>query len=246
MYPSVMKALRAMCGESEGNIPFMYLDVRALVTVGIGHLLTLEDAKGRPFTKKADGSSVKIEEIEEEWKLVNSRKDLAAKGHKAFEEITKLQIASGEVREQMFRNDITSKEAVIKRDKDFKDYEGWPADAQIAILSMFFAMGNVGVFDKKKGEMTWKNFRAAVKAKNFDAAAAECFMKGAGLEKRNKANAISFKNAARVEEANSPDKTYATLGYTRSIVYWPQELHARDDGSADGGSSQSEPMSYAP
>lgn len=244
LYPSVIQKVRKFL-QSEGNIPHMYLDFRknkkgeilkGLVTVGIGHLLSLNDAKKRPFRRKSDGSLVTDpSEIEKEWNEVDKRQDLSPLGSKAFEPVTKLKLSAEDI-EKIFSEDVNNVASGLKKEKEFADLDKWPADAQMGLLAMFFAKGNLTDFIE---------FKKAIAAKDFDWAAKESKMQLVAPQ-RNKDIAHLFRNAARVWEANSPDKTYATLGYIMSVVYWPQELHARDDGSADGGSSQIEPMSYAP
>ena len=236
LYPSVIEKIRKFL-QSEGKIPYMYLDFRkdkkgnvlkGLVTVGIGHLLSLDDAKKRPFRKKADGTLVtNPSEIEQEWKLVDSRQDLSPKGSGAFAEITKLMLNSEDI-ETIFKKDVNGFAGSLKKDNAFADLDSWPADAQMGLLAMFFGMGSINGFP---------NFKKAVIAKDFDRAAIEPKMDLVASQ-RNKDIATLFRNAARVQEANAPGRTFATLGYVHSVGYGPQEVHASDDGSADGGSWQ--------
>jgi hypothetical protein len=89
----------------------------------------------------------------------------------------------------------------------FKNFAQWPADAQLALLSMAWAMG-------PGGPPQFKNMAAACEKLDFDTAAAQCRMDetgNPGVVPRNKADKLLFENAAAV--------VAAAMDY--SVVYYP-------------------------
>ena len=86
MHQSVKTALPGFLKEYEGKVNFMYLDVKGLVTVGIGHLIDPVDMalKLEFGPKGGGGGAVSAGEITAEWQTVKSRKDLISQGGAAF------------------------------------------------------------------------------------------------------------------------------------------------------------------
>jgi hypothetical protein len=80
-------------------------------------------------------------------------------------------------------------------EKTFREWDTWPADAQLAVLSMAWAMGSG--FTAK-----WPRFTTACRARDWLAAAADCRMKeegNPGIVPRNDANQLLLRNAHRVD-----------------------------------------------
>ncbi len=102
----------------------------------------------------------------------------------------------------LFQRTLDNFDRVLSR--DFR-YDTWPADAQLALLSMAWGMG-------PNFRSKFPQFSAAVDARDFNAAAIHSFFKGGGgtLEKpagRNAENIIMFHNAAIVEGSGGDRET---------------------------------------
>ena len=198
----------------------MYLDVKGLVTVGVGNLIDpVELAQAQPcrFKNKpgitAPGSPATPDQIAEEWQTLKNDPRLKAKGFKACEPITQLALSDDAI-DSLISDRLTKNESFLKRQQWFQDFDTWPADAQLGLLSMAWAMGPAGPGNFPK-------FRAACQKLDFSTAAAECKMNEAGnpgLVPRNQANVILFSNAAIVV-ANEAQGSYQCAS-----LYYPQVL----------------------
>jgi GH24 family phage-related lysozyme (muramidase) len=219
MFPSVQAAFRAFNAAFEGTIPFMYLDVKGMVTVGVGNLIdSVEEAQALPFCFKnapgmeAAGSPATADQIAEEWRTLKNNPNLAVEGHLACEPITKLELSDAAI-ERLILDRLTRNENILRGRTWFQDFDRWPADAQLGLLSMAWAMG-------PGGPCEFPRFRAACRAQDFKTAASECRMNEAGnpgLAPRNKANFTLFSNAGVVAGGE-------TGGFRRAVLYYPRDL----------------------
>lgn len=195
MRSSVNDAFPALSKRFEGYVRWMYLDIKGLVTIGVGNLIDPESlAQSLPFV---DGSGARAtkEVISAEWRKLKATPALAQKGHKACEALTELRLSDADI-DALVRQRLASNEVGLT--KFFSDFEEWPADAQLGMLSMAWAMGSG--FPAK-----WPRFRAACAARDWLVAAADCRMKEAGnpgIVPRNDANERAFKNAHQVVAQN--------------------------------------------
>jgi hypothetical protein len=200
MFPSVQSAFRAFSEKFEGSVPFMYLDILGLVTVGVGNLVDPVDlAKALPFRFKnkpgttTPGSPATTEQIASEWQRLKGDQSLAQKGFKACEPITNLELSDDSIN-ALIMDRLTKNESFLKGQQWFHNFDNWPADAQLGLLSMAWAMG-------PGGPVGFPKFRAACQSMDFNTAAAECKMNEAGnpgIIARNQANFVLFSNAAIV------------------------------------------------
>ena len=196
MYDSVRDLFPSFSKEFEGRVPFMYLDIRGLVTVGVGNLIDpVSQALELPFVHEGKGDAASRAEIEAEWQMLKSQLQLAHQGHQACESITRLRLTEAAIDELIIAR-LHSNEVLLR--KRFIEWDSWPADAQLGVLSMAWALGPG--FPSK-----WPKFTAAIKTKDFDGAAAHCRMHEAdnlGVKPRNDADQLLFTNAAAVERQN--------------------------------------------
>jgi hypothetical protein len=221
MFPSVQSGFRAFNTPFEGCIPYMYLDIKGLVTVAVGNLVdpvTLAQALPFRFKNKpgiaAPGSAATPDQIAAEWRTLKSNPSLGTRGYQACEPITQLELDDDSI-DALILNRLASNEAFLKRQTPFQNFDTWPADAQLGLLSMAWAMGPAGPGG-------FPHFSAACQNSNFNGAAAECGMNEAGnpgLHPRNLANVILFSNAAIVLAGEAK-------GFQRSNLYYPQALTA--------------------
>ncbi len=100
----------------------------------------------------------------------------------------------------------------------FTAFETWPADGQLGLLSMAWAMGPAF-------SGGWPHFTQACLARDWVGAAANCKMDEAGkpgLRPRNAANALLFRNAALV----------VSQGLAPETLYYPRDLAAEQAAAA--------------
>ena len=191
MRQSVIDIFPEFTRRFEGCVPWMYLDIKGLVTIGLGCLIDpigmvddlnfVERVSKKPATKQA---------IRDEWQRVKARKDLARKGHRAAWGVTALSLPDHEIDSLAFER-LALNEAYLK--KTFADFDEWPADAQLATMSMAWAMG--AGFPK-----TFKLWAEAAKKRDWVTCAAQCRIndKGnPGVTPRNAANRALFIAASK-------------------------------------------------
>lgn len=215
MHASVRSYFIKFNERIEKRVQYMYLDVKGLVTVGIGNLYDVErtgDTVGlkkvmdelvslpfvfKPGTKKA-GQMASAVDIEADWKKVKKKQEWAKLKLDVmltkFDGETDLQL-NNEAIDTLVLKKADAMERELKRDPAFWGFDQWPADAQLGLLSMAWAMGTT------KLRTGWPNFKAACRKQNFDDAAQRCGILTAGnpgVIPRNHADQRLFKNAAAV------------------------------------------------
>lgn len=193
MHVSVQGSFRSFNEPFEGVVHHMYLDIKALVTIGVGNPIDpVSEAKLLPFQFKSDPArSASQAEIEAEWKTVKAATALAKKGYKAAAKITDLEL-SDEAIGRLIQKRLLANEKLIRKQDPFSRWDAWPADAQLAVLSMAWAMGPAAFAEFPK-------FCESCRVMDFTAASAQCKIADAdnpGVAPRNDANQLLFRNAA--------------------------------------------------
>ena len=222
MFPAVQSGFPTFSTKFEGRVPYMYLDVLGLVTVGVGNLVDpVLAAQALPFRFKnrpgiaAPGSAATADQIAAEWQALKNDPSLKTRGYKACEPITQLELSDDAI-DSLIIDRLTKNESFLKRQPWFQDFDIWPADAQLGLLSMAWAMGPAGPGN-------FPSFRAACQRLDFNTAAAQCKMNEAGnpgVVPRNQANITLFSNAAIVVASA------AQGGLQRANLHYPQVLTA--------------------
>jgi hypothetical protein len=220
VHPAVQSKFRAFNEPFEGAIPHMYLDVLGLVTVGVGNLIDpVAVATTLPFRFKrkpgiaTGGELATKEQITAEWEKLKSNTSLAHKGHCACAPITNLELDDAAI-DAVIAERLAKNESFLKRQPPFKEFESWPADGQLALLSMAWAMGPAGA-------LNFHHFCASCATMDFKTAATQCKMNeqgNPGVIPRNKANCTLLSNAAAVIAGEK------TKNYERSTLYYPKAL----------------------
>ncbi|HEY7336985.1 MAG TPA: hypothetical protein VH639_18980 [Bryobacteraceae bacterium] len=234
MFSSVQAGFLSFSEKFEGSVAFMYLDVKGLVTVGVGNLIDpVALAQALPFRFKnrpgiaTPGAAATQDQIATEWQTLKSNPDLGRKGFRACDPVTELELSDDSIG-SLILGRLGDNETFLKRQPWFKDFDAWPADAQLGLLSMAWAMGPAGPGD-------FPHFRAACQSQDFNTAAAECKMSEAGiggsLIERNKANFALFSNAAAVIAGEGQGKLQ------RATLYYPRVLTAADGDLASSTAS---------
>lgn len=210
MRDSVRKAFKAFTIGHEGYTPFMYLDVKGLVTTGIGNLIdSPSSAKSLKWVYKGTDTRASGADIEAAWRLVKSRQDLKDRGGFAYASLTNIVLPDDEIDRLVT---LTADRFINKLKKFFPGFDSWPADAQLGVLSMSWAMG-------PEFSVKYPRFTAALNkvVPDFETAAKESRIStegNPGVASRNADNLTLFKNAAAV----------LAKGYDVSQLYWPNSI----------------------
>jgi hypothetical protein len=222
--PSVRAAFISFSITFESKLSFMYLDIKNLVTTGIGNLIDpVGLALPLPWTDKTSGAVADAPTITAEWNTVKSRTDLSPSGGAAFGAITTLQLGDSDVN-NLVLSQLDNNESTLKAVSEFSGYDGWPADAQLGLLSMAWAMG-------PNFAPGFPSFRAACAAATvaveagdlataasaWNTAAVQSHMDDSanpGLTPRNTADNTLFTNASKV----------IATGLDPSVLQYPTAL----------------------
>ena len=161
------KTLRENIERYEGRVNHMYLDSRAYVTVGVGHLLaTVDAAQKLPFLNQS-GQSVSAEEIAKEYTFLQTQP--GNKLAKFYQPLTKLYL-SDEAIDHLTDKHIESFYGELKR--IYSDFDDFPSSVKLATFDLIF---NLGMTQLKK---KWPKFNACVAKKDWSAAADNCRRRG--------------------------------------------------------------------
>jgi len=208
MYQSVSDAFTDFTKQYEGAVAWMYLDVEDYVTVGVGNKIDPIDqalAVKDQFVQKADGNAPADPDtaVTNDW---HSVKGYAGQGKnwQFFGGVTQLQMANPYA---LVMSHATSDEGFLT--SRFANWGNFPADAQLAALSMSYAMGpgfNFPAFlaavNAVDGNGNW--------APDWKTAAAQSHMSEAGnpgVAPRNVADRVLLLNAQYMKDqglANEP------------------------------------------
>ena len=220
MHPIVQNRFRAFNEPLQRVVRYMHLDVKGFVTIGAGNRIDpLSVALSLPFRYKNKsgvanaGQFATSDAIETEWKLLQGQPALAQNGYWACDPLTELELDIAAI-DMLVDERLQQNESCLKRQPVFKDFEQWPADAQLGLLSMAWVMGPA--FPSH-----WPRFSAACARMDFAAAADSCKMGvggNPGVIQRNHSNAQLFHNAASVIEGK--DGGF----YGPEELYFPQVL----------------------
>jgi GH24 family phage-related lysozyme (muramidase) len=238
MYDSVRNNFISFNVPFEAKVEYMYLDIIGKVTIGIGNLIDpVDTALGLPFVHKTDESQpATVDEIRAEWNAVHDDSSLATRGARAAAAVTALKLTDSDIT-ALVLSKLSSFARALQATPEFSGLDTWPADAQLGILSMAWALG--AGFGP-----TWPVFRAACATSDWAAAAAACKISEAGnpgVAPRNAANLRLFQNAAAVAAAGS-DAT--VLWYpsspTAAATTTPGPVSTDSDGGTPDASEPSD------
>ena len=193
MHQSVLNVFPKFTSEFEGRVSWMYQDIKGLITIGLGCLIDPMYVAGHlPFVRLADKQPASATEICLEWNRIKKMKDLALKGHLAARKHCNLRLLEKDI-DALARYRLLENERILNL--AFPKLQEFPADAQLCINSMAWAMG--AFFFRK-----WPRLMSSINnpnGPNWEQAAANCHMKttgNPGLKPRNKANEKLFLSAA--------------------------------------------------
>lgn len=149
--------------EWEGEVNWLYLDVRSLPTTGIGNLVkTVEQSLKLPW-ERADGSAALAEEVKQDFiRVSNMKPGLPAKRYKTDQALL---LAPKYVRALAARR--LGEEFLPGIRKSFTDFDNYPEPAQECLVDLAY---NLGV----NGLSKFSHLRAYCAAGNWKAAAGAC------------------------------------------------------------------------
>ncbi|MEU5752951.1 peptidoglycan-binding protein [Streptomyces sp. NPDC047829] len=198
----------------EGRVHFMYLDQKGWVSTGIGNKIdqtAAADSAPSPAERSAslalagelrwlnaDGSPASADLVAHDWDKVKAHLHLARQGHKAFQPpFTSLHLSDEEIDRHVFAKLDQMEAFLTARAPDFSGFASWPANAQLATLSMCWALGPAFRFPR---------FQGHVAAREWNGAAEEChFTPDEGtIRIRNRLDRAHFLLARTVEDRGLP------------------------------------------
>lgn len=204
--PAVVEAFPGFSVRFEGRVLSMYLDILGLVTIGVGNLIdTVGQAVALPFIHEKTGQRATPAEIAEAWRTLKARKDLAKLHYKYAAALNDLRLTEAAV-DDLVRSKLESNAAYITS-KHYPRFPEFPADAQLAIMSMAWAVGpgfpvKFGNFSQQVGKQDWLGAKACCKIREAG---------NPGVVPRNRANELCLDNA----------HTVAANGLDPSELNWP-------------------------
>lgn len=186
MRPHARASFLPFTSALEGVVPWMYLDVRGLVTIAIGNLIDpIEAALRLPLVYAGTEIPAPRKAIEREWHRVKDHPTAAQKGHGMLANETSLRLTDAGIR-QVVGERLNANEALLRQ--QYPDIDSWPAAAQLATHSMAWACGAYFGGSHAGG---FPRLAAALRSRAWRTAATECVMSSKGnpgLIPRNAAN----------------------------------------------------------
>lgn len=194
---SVANKFMAFNEPFEGLLAYPYTDALGLVTTGMGNLIDpLAQALYLPW-KLLDGSPASQDDIRAAWTAVKG-------AHPTHQGVDSVNVPGNNIR--LARADINAliveklhgNEETLRR--YFPGWDDFPADAQMAILSMAWAMG-------PGFPASFVQFTAAANRGDWTEAGAQSSFRGVGVAGRIAANKQAFANAAIVAGSGGDPET---------------------------------------
>lgn len=219
MHQSVLDNWHTFSRPLEGHEHGMYLDVLGLLTTGVGNLIDASQsgsptpwapALELPWKRDSDNELATQDEIRAAWSLLKSHQEYAHRSTKAARALTKLHLDDADIDELVARK-LASNAAYVASHY-FPMFEQYPADAQLGLMSMAWAVGPG--FPTK-----FPTFKTCVLAGDWESARNACTIRedgNPGVIPRNRANRVCFANAEIV----------LRCGLARDVLRWPNVAQA--------------------
>lgn len=199
----------------EGAIPWMYLDTRGYVTVGVGLMLPdVAAAQKLPFM--AGSRAASEEEIGAEY----ARVEAMAMGRPAlyYRKDNGLVLEKAEI-DSLLRTVLAGFEGELRG--KLTGYDGFPDGVKLALLDMAYNLGPVGLLHG------YPALIAAVEAGNWAKAASNCFRHGPGAARNQWTQKMFLQNVVGALDAEGEGALkrfgYGLLGLGASAVEWLRE-----------------------
>lgn len=199
MRPVIRERWLEFTEKLEGGVPYLYADVRGLITIAFGNLADpLSEALKLPLVTE-DGKLATGGDITAAWLRLKGDPNAARLGHTYARNKSTLRLTRPGMNGLALRKLDANHAELLKQLPELDDY---PACATFALHSLAWACGPHAHFPK---------LFSAVTARDWEAAAIHIMMDewttsptgqrilNAGLVPRNVANKILMRNAARVD-----------------------------------------------
>lgn len=228
MKPAVREQFPAFTTQFEGRVTTMYLDVKGLVTIGVGCLIDTPDGAAHlPFVH-ANGTVADPAEIRAAWHNVKRNANPKLHWKYAVPMNNGLHLPEAAV-DDLLRERLDQNDRIFSH--TFLSWEGFPAEAQMAIHSMGWAMG--AGFTR-----AWPNLTRSIQAQEWPECALNCKIRedgNPGIVPRNKANRKLFEEAARVAAGPKVDEALTQDERDRLEQMLALWFHEQRGESDDGG-----------
>lgn len=245
MRPIVEEKFHDFSTPFEGRRFHMYLDIKKLVTTGVGNLLAApEAATGIQFTHDFDGPASSAGDRSGGWATIKASlpgKPTSPTAKDYYGALCDLRAPGAEIdrlvleMRNAFDNDNALQFSTKAKDPCYADYVDFCADAQLGLLSMQWP----GHFND------FVNFKAAVRAGHWFQAARQCYFDSSsnpGLIPRNRANRLLFSMAGRLQRLGGDPNVlhYKDPGLNKvflikggSVIRYDWDLDTVDSGLLD-------------
>ncbi len=204
--------------DLEGRVPKMYCDVFGYITTGVGNLInTLPEALALPWLL-ADGSPASEADITADFNHCRASASQFAKlKWMRYADQLRCHISEDAI-DDLVKRTLARNEAHYR--KRWPKYDAFPADAQLAINSMGWAVG-AGFYLK------FPNLAKCIDAEDWAGCVASCKIRDGldtpqksddnlGIVPRNARNKVLFANAQVVKER----------GLDPNVLHWPNSAKA--------------------
>ncbi|MEE8188190.1 MAG: hypothetical protein V3T80_03180 [Kiloniellales bacterium] len=126
--------------DNELFVPYMYLDKKGYVTVGIGTLLeNSQEAEGLPFVERGTNKSAHKNHIINAFNKVKNS-GLAGSRHTVFEPLTSIEISEADAIAKAWGDARVFIEELKKQDF-FREFDTFPVTAKMGLLDMIYTLG---------------------------------------------------------------------------------------------------------
>lgn len=196
-------------------VPWMYLDQQGMVRTGVGAKLEpIDRALALPWCDKNDGRKAEVNEISTDWVRVKKNRLLAHQGPNRARFVTQLELGK-EGLEQATNAQLNEYEQQVQT-MSLPHWAEFPANVQLALLSMVWTTGGVGSFlvgfpTLGTEPMVWAKFLEAMREGNWAQAGEHCF--------------LDERNAPKLKPLNWAHRKLFTIAATtdlpEKVTGWP-------------------------
>jgi peptidoglycan hydrolase-like protein with peptidoglycan-binding domain len=195
----------------EGFLYWMYIDALGYVTTGLGNLIDSPGAAQALPWKNANGSTASSAQVAAAWQAVDAQRTApkgqrqggaGAAGGGTQGHVTSIRITKADVHDLVAAKMKQNESLLVS---GLPNLAQAPADAQLAMHSMAWAMGPG--FAIPGNPKAFPGLIHAFNAGDYKTASAQSTMKGTGIAHRNDANKLLLQNAAQVVAAKKDPDT---------------------------------------
>lgn len=209
-------AFHRLSSPLEGRVPCMYLDVRGLVTCGVGNLIDSPEAALRhPWYHEVSGMLADEHEVTEAWRTVKACGFAKRHWTKYALALTDLRLSKGHIDALVSRQLFANERWIVDHHVPYAEWCTWPADAQLCVMSLAWALG-AGFPGLRPA------FWSAMRARDWSSASLVCGLRedgNPGVRDRNVQNRIMLQNARAVDR----------MGLDPDVLLWPRRVEVASD-----------------